>query len=239
MFHFAIFVFYRSYKTRHQLVCPAGSSNLMLPMVPVHEAVAAENQPDQFKSLLNTLQLDEIGQYLKTDPIILMIGLRSFAALKRKKDKITETRKSVRARMRLVARLYLVYRDLYGKQSNTSIANPLGNVADMYRRETITILGAAIDQLCDKGGETGQNSKSITDQKSGLKINILNVLKLSGKFLIGHFLIKNQESRSKDVTNFLQVLDLLKNELFGDAYYELNYRKNVATKKPSTLPSER
>lgn len=32
------------------------------------------------------------------------------------------------------------------------------------------------------------------------------------------------------------MLNLLEDELFGDAYYDLNYKKNVANKKPKSLP---
>ena len=36
--------------------------------------------------LLNTLHQDKIGDYIKTDKIILMIGNRSFSALKKKRQ---------------------------------------------------------------------------------------------------------------------------------------------------------
>jgi len=81
-------------------------------------------------------------------------------------------------------------------------------------------------------------STSIKSQKSGLKVNILNLLKLSAKFLVGHFLVKNEEIRSTNVTNFIQVLKLYEYELFGDAYYDINYRKNVNSKEPTNLPQE-
>ena len=103
----------------------------MLPMVSVETFKVAENYSEDFKSLLNTLKVDEVGDYLKTDKIILLIGARSFAALKRKKDKKIETKKSVRAHMRLTARVYLAFRELYSKQSEITIINPLNNAADM------------------------------------------------------------------------------------------------------------
>ena len=56
----------------------------MLPMVSLTSRISLENTDDDFKDLLNTLQLDTVGDYIKTDPIILMIGARMFAASKRK-----------------------------------------------------------------------------------------------------------------------------------------------------------
>ena len=79
---------------------------------------------------------------------------------------------------------------------------------------------------------------SITDQKSGFKVNILNLLKLTAKFVVDNFIVKINEIKSKQVTDFMQVLNLFKNEIFGDAYYDINYRKNVTAKKPANLPSD-
>ena len=230
--------FSKKYKSRHQAICPESGTNLMLPMVSLDRCQDFKHHSEGFKELLNTLHLDKIGNYLKTDEIILMFGSRSFSALKRKKDKKTEAKRSVRARMRLTARVYLAFQDEYSRQSEIVVSDKLSNAGDMYRRETITVLGRAIDRLSEKSNDDDKETAelSITGQKSGLKISILNLLKLTAKFLIGHFLIKNQDERSKAVVDFIQVLKLFENELFGDAYYELNFRKNVKDRKPINLP---
>lgn len=46
----------------------------MLPMVAVENAV--EKQSDDFKALLNAIQLDDARQNVKTDEITVMIGAR-------------------------------------------------------------------------------------------------------------------------------------------------------------------
>lgn len=68
----------------------------------------------------------------------------------------------------------------------------------------IILSGDAINEMCSK--EIKDSGDSITNQKSGLKIAILNLLKMNGKYLIGYYLIKNDERRSKQVTDFLQVI---------------------------------
>ena len=228
--------FARKYKARHQLVCPAAGTNLMVPMVSVDLEGHYESFSSGFKGLLNTLYSDNIGNYVKSDQIILMIGARSYGSLKRKKDKVTETRRAVRARMRLIARLYLCFQGIYNNQSEVLLNDALCNAADMYRREMITILGEAINSISEKHDED-LDHLSVTAQKSGLKVSILNLLKLTGKYLTGYFLVKDDDKRSQRVVDFLKVLKLYEEELFGDAYYDLNHRKNVNLRKPINLPN--
>ena len=227
--------FAKKYKNRHRLVCPASGSNIMLPMVSLTSSISIENSDDDFKNLLNSLQLDTVGDYIKTDPIVLMIGARTFAASKRKKDKVTETRRTTRSRMRLTTRLYLCFREICKNQSEITLPDTLGNAADMYRRKTISLLGRAVNTLSDRSLE---DRLSVTDQKSGLKVSILNLLKATGKLLIGYFLMQELDARSQQVVEFLQVLKLYEDEIFGDAYYDLNYRRNVSLRKPVNLPKD-
>ena len=84
----------KSYKAHHQLVCPASVTNIMLPIVSVESCKVVENFYDEFKELLDSLLLDVIGNYVKAGKILLMIGAISFGALKRKKGKKVEAKKS-------------------------------------------------------------------------------------------------------------------------------------------------
>ena len=230
--------FARSYKARDQLICPSATSNIMVPMVNISEANHLTEYSKEFKELLNTLLLDEVGNYIKTDVIILMFGERSFNSSRRNKDKVIETKKSFRARMRLIARLYLCFRKLYAKQSTISLNNRMNNAADMYCREVITILGQAVSELCEKSMQEDIDGTSILDQKSGLKVSILNLLKLTANFLMGYFLVKCMDQEEKRVSEFLKVLKSYENDYFGDAYYDLKYRRNVHLRKPVNLPKD-
>ena len=134
--------------------------------------------------------------------------------------------------MRLLSRLYLQYEDIYKNQANVKLSNPLSNIADIFSRETMPVLAEAINKLCKQ--EVSENS--VSDQKSGLKISLLNLIKLTGQMLIGHFLVLQKDSRSEKVVDFLKVFKLFENEMFGDAYYDLNFRKNRTLRKPINLP---
>ena len=112
----------------------------------------------------------------------------------------------------------------------------LSNAADMYRREVITVVGQAINSISEKHDED-LDHLSVTAQKCCLKVSILNFLKLTGKYLTGYFLVQNANTRSQSVVGFLKVLKLYEEELFGDAYYDLNHRKSVDLRKPINLPN--
>ena len=79
-----------------------------------------------------------------------MIGARSSGVLRRKKDKKVEAKKSVHARMQLVARVYLCFREIYSNQTEVKLTDLLDNAADTYRRETTGILGSAVNKLTER-----------------------------------------------------------------------------------------
>ena len=118
-----------------------------------------------------------------------------------------------------------------------TLKDRLDNAADIYRREVITILDKAVSKVTEKQPDEVPRP-SITDQNCGLKVYVLNFLKRTAHLLMGYFLMKNEDIRSQRLSDFLTVLKLYENEMFGDAYYDLNYRKNVAPKKPIKLPKD-
>ena len=54
-------------------------------MFPMVSTEYIEQHTPEFKELLSALHLDEVGNYVKSDPIILMIGSRLFNATRKKK----------------------------------------------------------------------------------------------------------------------------------------------------------
>ena len=234
--------FSRTYAARHKRVCPALGNNFMIPIAGLDRIKLTKfnDMDEKFIDLLNGLRLDDAGNYLKGDQTILMIGARSFERLKKKKDKKVETKRTVRARMRILARLYLTFQPIYENQSEVSL--PVrGDAGDMFHRDVMVILGKAINNICERK-ENLQNDDDdgiMSTDKNGLKIYIYNTLKLCGKFLIGYYLMKREDKSADEVVNFLKVLKYYEDDLFGDAYYALNNKKNVTSKKAISLPKEK
>lgn len=70
----------------------------------------------------------------------------------------------------------------------------------------ITVLDDAIDSLPKSTGKRESNNMvggSVIGKKSGLKINILNLLKLAAKYVIGYHLMINMNDKSESAVNFL------------------------------------
>ena len=95
--------------------------------------------------------------------------------------------------MCLTTRLYLCFREICKNQSEITLPDTLGNAADMCRRKTMSLLGRAVDTLSERPLE---DRLSITDQENGLKVSILNLIKATGKLLIGYFLMQELDARS-------------------------------------------
>ena len=89
----------KSYKAVHQLICPGQGTDPMIPLVALESTTILNELSEDFKKVLATLHLDSVGNFVKTDEIILMIGNRYFSALKRKKGKKAEGIKYVRSRI--------------------------------------------------------------------------------------------------------------------------------------------
>ena len=143
----------------------------MLPIVSLTSSISIVKSDDDFKKLLSSLQLDTLGDYMKTEVLVRTYGARTTAISKRKKDKVTETRRTTRSWMRVTTRMYLCFREICKNQSEITLPDTLGNAVEMYCRKTILLLGRAVNTLSDRPLE---EALSVTDQKSVLKVSILN-----------------------------------------------------------------
>ena len=89
---------------------------------------------------------------------------------------------------------------------DVSLNDAMNNSGDMYRREVITILGQAVNEISEKSVADDVQNNLIFNQKSGLKVSILNLLKITANFLMEYFLVNCMDEREKEVVGFLKVL---------------------------------
>ena len=99
----------------------------------------------------------------------------------------------------------------------------------------------AINNLAESTGKRESNNMvrgCVIGKKSELKINILNLLKLAAKHVIGYHLMINMNDKSENAVNFLSVIKLFENQIFGDVFYDLNFRQNINNGKPVNLSND-
>ena len=209
----------KKYKSRHQIECGKTSGLVMIPLIPLKDLHVTELS-DDFKSVLNQMNIDEISSVAKTDPIILVIGARIYNGNKSKEEKICEVEKRVRQTMRLLSRLYINFKK--------SLNAPSENCSDIFNKVNLKHLRYSIEFLCEGDQCT----------KNGLKIQIQNAIKSAGKILEAHFLVQGDDVKAEMVCEFMKIFGLVENEIFNGALYQLKQKRNKTTRKPASLPDD-
>ncbi|XP_057290065.1 uncharacterized protein LOC130612732 isoform X2 [Hydractinia symbiolongicarpus] len=213
----------KSFITRHMKDCgnDSCSSKVGVPLPLLGQEF--EKLKAQFKEdILSRMRNDPIGITAKSDEIILMIGSRLYEKVKRRQDKKHEIQNTVRTDMRRLSHLYTHF-----QSKNVNAFH--GNASDMFIRTNFDALKDAIELYTDSNAE---------QQKAGLKAALYYLISGSAKKCVGHFLAQDKDDVAKQFSDFLVLLALRKDEVFADATYDLNLRRNVKSKKPAQLPIE-
>ena len=214
----------KSYYSRHMNLCGKDSSTSKC-AVPVEILAdkSHEGLSENFKTeILQVIRDDPIGIIAKSDQTILMIGSLLYEKVRRKLSKKSEVQNSVRNDMRRLSHLYSHFK-------NNEVKPTYCNAADMFLRQNFNSLKLAIEVYTDTYSEK---------QKSGLKAALYYLISGSAKKCIGSFLAQDNDDSAKSISDFVVLLELRKEEIFGDASYDLNERRNINLKKPSKLPIE-
>jgi len=222
--------------SRHQKICQRDSSkNLTAIPVTLINPLDDVHVTDDFKlNILSKFRADEVGKLCQTDPTIVTVGLRLYDKMKRKLDKVTEVRKSVRTDMRRLGHLYQEFK------SQPDIREVNRNAFDLLDRTNF-------NQLCDAiNNYTTDEDEKI---KSGLKISLIYLIKTTALIMKGAILSRSSadsiEESSKqamsavtEIDLFLSVFNYMKDFVFSDATYQLNKQRQVKLRIPSSLPAE-
>ena len=176
---------------------------------------------EEFKiNVIGTFINDEISSICKEDEGILSIGMVRYDRLKQNKDKAMEIRRSVRNDMRRLATLYRHF-----KRCNPPNVQYSSSV-DMFNKANFSALKQAINEYCTDGEKI----------KAGLKVSLKFLVNISAKILEGIFYNEQNNEKALVISSFLSVFQLWSNQLFGDAYYQLNKNRLRKNRKPNELP---
>ena len=109
------------------------------------------------------------------------------------------------------------------------VKQPHGNALDMFSRINFPKLRTTVDSYTSNEDDT---------IKAGLKQNVYYLLKRSAKTLRALLLEEEKEDAVKEVSNFVELLEVWDDIMFGDAVYETNKRREIFLRKPEQLPNE-
>nr|XP_054761399.1 uncharacterized protein LOC129267799 [Lytechinus pictus] len=221
------------YMRRHKHHCEYKSDSSKPSMHIPASFLSVMNDSDSsfISEILSKFRKDEVGQLCQSDPILREIGKRLWLKQNKKPDKKTEVRKSVMTDMRRLARLYLT---LISVQDNIGpLLVKAGNVSDLMQRSNFQHLEVAVQQYTERR-EEGEG----LGVKAGLKLGVFYLLKSSSKILKAMYLMDDKDNEADQIDRFTAVLDLQHNQIFGDATYHLNKRREEKLRRPSGQPLE-
>ena len=99
---------------------------------------------------------------------------------------------------------------------------------ELFQRANFPALEKAIEDMCQQEGEL----------RAALKLNLRYLIKNSATILKGHHLINNSDDKAKEVDRFLDVFQMKRFILFGDAEYKIKKNRQLKLKKPGEMPNE-
>lgn len=185
---------------------------------------ASPSSSHSFEAMLSSIQNDEVGNMAKTDPTIRIIGERRFQACKKKVDLEQESRRTVRAEMRLLAKLYLEFKEEEGAPEST-------NAAVMFNRRHFSILERAIESISTRSDQDGS-------LKYGTKYKLYYILRNSALIMKATYLTRQEDDSAQEVDYFMDVLKLNQNSILGEASYEINKARSEKLRMPEQIASE-
>ena len=207
-------VYDRNYICRHKLQCEKTETKQQCnPSLSIHALINTKD--DEFtQKVLTKLREDEIGNISRTDPVIVRVGLHYY----RKGSK--KDRHLVMTHMRRLALLLTKFRDVCSDRTLST--------EDMLDRRRFSQLIEALDVVCVNGQET----------KSNLKLALGYLLKKTAEVQQGTYLVEGHEARFSDMKYFIKTITHHWGEVFGDAVWLAERRRQEKLRKPGLLPLE-
>jgi len=211
-------VFGRKYIWRHRKVC-AGDSARQDMSLPSLKASAMCNSTISIDSnfhqqVVSKLRDDECGLLVRGDRLIMHVGLHYYRTSP-KKD-----RKLVMTHMRRLGCLLLQFRAVC---NNCQL-----HAEDLLSKGNFTKLTEVLDAMC----------VSDVGEKHNLKLALGYLLKKAAKVLQGLYLIDGDDEKYEEVAKFQKLLEFHFGELFGEALYKADKRRQEKLRKPRELPLE-
>jgi integrase len=226
-------VFNRRWFAAHKQKCDAKQG---VEPRPINASVvfSSLNVPEEFKTdVLSKFSSDEVGRLCQQDETIIMIGHKLYLKVKARKDKKVQVRRSVMTDMRRLGHLYIHFQTIDQRNANQSAGDCSMSVLDMFRRQNFNVLEEACASYTAADESSGGKNKP---DKSGLQLALYYLLIKAAKILKVFYLVKNDNLKSSETAEFLDVLHFSKDSLIGGAIYNTNKNRNTKLRRVDNLP---
>ena len=177
---------------------------------------------EEFADMLNRFLRNEKGNECRQNEMIIKFGEYLYKKGRQQKGKQVETRKNVMQCMRLLAGLYLKFKEVAASKGVLNLT-----INDMFHRSNFPFLEENIELL---------SYTEKRDLKSGTKLFIGTVLKRSIKIFKGLHLINKNDSDAEELDKFSAVLNLRWNAIFAEAECDVVRSRQDALRRPENLP---
>ncbi|WAQ93515.1 hypothetical protein MAR_005986, partial [Mya arenaria] len=178
----------------------------------------------EFTSILNKFRDGEIGTLCRVDDTIKTVGNRHFNLRRHEQSKQVELRREVMSEMRILARLFLVFKNLVPEEVT---------VESMFSRIYLTELREAIQILSIK-----ESCDAIKSEKHGLKLLVDAVILRSIKSPMGHYSETMQDVKYRELKMFRVGYKHKSPEMFSSARHKSNMNSMEKSRHPSNAIKE-
>ena len=160
-------------------------------------------------------QSDDVGEIIRNDEYLIMIGRKLYKKSIKKVDKFMETRKSVMNDMRLLARLLKAFNDDAGGEHTYAFD-------DIFHRSHFSILEKAIENVTKTDGKL----------KHGVKHALKYLLLASAEYLCIYHQCRDNDTRSDQIEKCVRLIKFNDENIFGDAMHAINLGRQEKLRMP-------
>ena len=180
-----------------------------------------ENEDQGFLDIIGRFAKDEAGNLCRTNQMLLHFGRNIYSKHCVRKEKMVEGRRIVMQNMRTLATLFVEFRSVFQESGKDTTRL---DFKEMFVRDNFPSLRRAIDAM--------------SEDKTGTKLLIGNVIKRVVKVMKGVYLIQKQDDLVSQLDKFVDVLTYFWNDIFKPAEIGAVARRQEILRKPSQLPKE-
>jgi len=177
--------------------------------------------PEFVTEILNNFRDGEVGNFIRENKTIQMIGYKHFCARKVEVSKSKEVKREIMMEMRELTRLFLTFKEIKGETCSFE---------DMYERKNLDTLIEALNKLCACEGKDSE--------KHGLKVNLNGIIQKSIKTLKRHYSGVCEDEKHKEMKKFAEAYSDRTPEFLAKARYATDKNSLKKARIPKNLPDK-